>query len=128
MPSGTEVGVLAARKIMRLVRERPDAVLGLATGSSPLAIYAALGAAVREGSLDTSRVSAFALDEYVGIAADHPDIEFVRPCNMCPHMKRNTMASIRRALETMTNEVTIDPDVADRARAAVERMLAVGAK
>lgn len=62
------------------------------------------------------------------VAQEYPDVEFVRPCNMCPHMKRNTMASIRRALETMTNEVTIDPDVADRARAAVERMLAVGAK
>ena len=62
------------------------------------------------------------------VAQEYPDVEFVRPCNMCPHMKRNTMASIRRALETMTNEVTIDADVADRARAAVERMLAVGAK
>ncbi len=62
------------------------------------------------------------------VAQEYPEVEFVRPCNMCPHMKRNTMASIRRALETMTNEVTIDADVADRARAAVERMLAVGAK
>jgi glucosamine-6-phosphate deaminase len=73
MPSGTEVGLLAARKITRLVHERPDAVLGLATGSSPLAIYAALAAHVREGTLDTGRVSAFALDEYVGIPADHPE-------------------------------------------------------
>ncbi len=62
------------------------------------------------------------------VAQEYPDVEFVRPCNMCPHMKRNTMASIRHALETMTNEVTIDAAVADRARAAVERMLAVGAK
>ncbi len=62
------------------------------------------------------------------VAQEYPEVEFVRPCNMCPHMKRNTMASIRHALETMTHEVTIDPDVADRARAAVERMLAVGAK
>jgi len=61
------------------------------------------------------------------VAQQYPDLEFVRPCNLCPHMKRNTMAKIRRALETMTNEVTIDPLVADRARAAVERMLAVGA-
>jgi len=61
------------------------------------------------------------------VAQQYPDLEFVRPCNLCPHMKRNTMAKIRHALETMTNEVTIDPLVADRARAAVERMLAVGA-
>jgi quinolinate synthase len=61
------------------------------------------------------------------VAQQHPDLEFVRPCNLCPHMKRNTLAKIRHALETMTNEVTIDPNVADRARGAVERMLAVGA-
>ena len=61
------------------------------------------------------------------VAQEYPDVEFVRPCNLCPHMKRNTLAKIRHALETMTNEVTIDPDVAERARAAVERMLAVGA-
>jgi len=61
------------------------------------------------------------------VAQQFPDLEFVRPCNLCPHMKRNTLAKIRRALETMTHEVTIDPEVADRARGAVERMLAVGA-
>lgn len=59
------------------------------------------------------------------IAAEHPEIEFVRPCNLCPHMKRNSLAKIRRSLETMTHEVTVDAAVAARARAAVERMLAV---
>lgn len=59
------------------------------------------------------------------IAAGHPEIEFVRPCNLCPHMKRNSLAKIRTSLETMTHPVTIDADVADRARAAVDRMLAV---
>lgn len=61
------------------------------------------------------------------VAQQYPDVEFVRPCNLCPHMKRNTLAKIRHSLETMTHEVTIDPEVADRARASVERMLAVGA-
>ena len=60
------------------------------------------------------------------VAEAYPDIEFIRPCNLCPHMKRNTLAVIRHALETMTNEVTVPADVADRARLAVERMLAVG--
>ena len=60
------------------------------------------------------------------VAQAYPDLEFVRPCNLCPHMKRNTLGSIRHALETMTNEVTVPSDVADRARLAVERMLAVG--
>jgi quinolinate synthase len=59
------------------------------------------------------------------VAVQHPDIDFVRPCNLCPHMKRITLANIRTALEEMRNEVTIDPLVADRARQAVERMLAV---
>jgi quinolinate synthase len=59
------------------------------------------------------------------VAVDHPGIEFVRPCNLCPHMKRITLANIRRSLETLTHEVTIDPVVADGARRAVERMLAV---
>jgi quinolinate synthase len=59
------------------------------------------------------------------IAALHPDVEFVRPCNLCPHMKRITLKNIRQALETNRHEVTIDPAVADRARLAVERMLAL---
>lgn len=59
------------------------------------------------------------------VAVHHPELDFVRPCNLCPHMKRITLGNIRHALETMTQEVTIDAAVADRARAAVERMLAV---
>ncbi len=59
------------------------------------------------------------------VAVLHPKVDFVRPCNLCPHMKRITLPGLRRALETMTHEVVIDPAVAGRARAAVERMLAV---
>jgi len=59
------------------------------------------------------------------VAVQYPDVEFIRPCNLCPHMKRITLAKIRRALETMTHEVTIDPAVAAPARRAVERMLAI---
>ena len=55
----------------------------------------------------------------------HPDLEFIRPCNLCPHMKRITLGNIRHALETMQHEVTIDEAIAARARLAVERMLAV---
>ena len=54
-----------------------------------------------------------------------PTSSFVRPCNLCPHMKRITLANIRTALEEMRHEVTIDPAIAGRARVAVERMLAV---
>ena len=59
------------------------------------------------------------------LAVRHPEVDFIRPCNLCPHMKRITLAGIRHALETMTTEVVIDPAVAGRARLAVERMLAV---
>ncbi len=59
------------------------------------------------------------------IAVLHPKVEFIRPCNLCPHMKRITLPGLRRSLETMTHEVTIDPAVAGRARLAVERMLAI---
>jgi quinolinate synthase len=59
------------------------------------------------------------------IAVLHPNVDFVRPCNLCPHMKRITLPAIRAALETGTHAITIDPAIADRARLAVERMLAV---
>ena len=59
------------------------------------------------------------------IAIQYPDLEFIRPCNLCPHMKRITLKNIRRSLETLQHEVTIDPAIAVRARSAVERMLAV---
>ena len=59
------------------------------------------------------------------VAVQYPEVEFVRPCNLCPHMKRITLEKIRRTLETMRHEVTIDPSVAAPARRAVERMLAI---
>jgi quinolinate synthase len=59
------------------------------------------------------------------VALQYPELEFVRPCNLCPHMKRITLPKIRRALETMTHEVTVAPEIAARARRAVERMLAL---
>ncbi|MGA7712921.1 MAG: quinolinate synthase NadA [Rhizomicrobium sp.] len=62
------------------------------------------------------------------VAVEYPDVDFVRPCNLCPHMKRITLPKILHALETMSVEVTVDSVVAARARASVERMLAVGMK
>jgi quinolinate synthase len=59
------------------------------------------------------------------VAVEFPDVEFVRPCNLCPHMRRITLPGILHSLQTMTYEVIVDPAIAGRARAAVERMLAV---
>jgi len=60
------------------------------------------------------------------VSADMPDITFLRPCNLCPYMRRITLPSVRRALETLTYEVEIEPSVASRARRSIERMLEVG--
>nr|WP_029311867.1 MULTISPECIES: quinolinate synthase NadA [Acidiphilium] len=57
------------------------------------------------------------------IAAANPATQFVKPCNLCPHMKRITLGNIRHALETMSEQVVIDPALAARARVSVERML-----
>ena len=51
-----------------------------------------------------------------------PEIEFMQPCNLCPHMRRITLPKIMRALETMSPQIEIDPAVAGPARRAVERM------
>jgi quinolinate synthase len=57
------------------------------------------------------------------VAARYLNVDFVRPCNLCPHMKRNTLPKILHSLEAMEYEVTVAPEVAQRARRAVERML-----
>jgi quinolinate synthase len=62
------------------------------------------------------------------VAAELPDVEFVRPCNLCPHMKRITLAGIRQALEQDRHEVVVDPEVAARALVPIERMLAIGGR
>ena len=59
------------------------------------------------------------------VAAESPNTEFIRPCNLCPHMKRITVEGIRDSLRDMKHEVLVAPEVAERARLAVERMLAV---
>jgi len=82
-----DAGELAADEIAALVARRPDAVLGLATGSTPLPLWTALAAR----GLDLSRVRGFALDEYVGLPPGHPqsyraviDREVVAPLGLDP--------------------------------------------
>jgi quinolinate synthase len=60
------------------------------------------------------------------VAVQFPATEFVRPCNLCPHMKRITLPKILHALQAMEHRVEVNEEVAERARRAVERMLAVG--
>jgi glucosamine-6-phosphate deaminase len=70
VPTREEAGELAAGEIAGLIGRKPDAVLGLATGSTPLPVYEALRGRLR--GADLSRVRGFALDEYVGLPAQHP--------------------------------------------------------
>ena len=60
------------------------------------------------------------------VAVDNPDVEFVRPCNLCPHMQRITLPKILHSLQTLEYRVEVDEAIAQRARIAVERMLEVG--
>src|SRR6266568_1805618 len=57
------------------------------------------------------------------VQAELPDVEMVRPCNLCPHMKRITLAKILDSLLTLREEVSIDPLIAEKARRSVERMI-----
>ncbi|POH59852.1 glucosamine-6-phosphate deaminase [Arthrobacter glacialis] len=71
LPSSKEIGALAADAIEALIRQKPNAVLGLATGSSPLPIYDELARRHDEAGLNFEQVSGFALDEYVGLPVGH---------------------------------------------------------
>jgi quinolinate synthase len=60
------------------------------------------------------------------VAVEFPDVEFIQPCNLCPHMKRITLPRILAALETLSPAIDVPADIAQRARLSLERMLAVG--
>lgn len=103
-----QIGKLAADAVEQLVRRKPDAVLGLATGSSPLPVYDELAARHEQG-LDFSKATAFALDEYVGLPAGHPQSyrevirrEFTGRVNIAPenvHGPDGTASDIPAACE-----------------------------
>ncbi len=61
------------------------------------------------------------------VQAEVPDVTFIKPCNLCPHMKRITLPKILSALVNMSEEVLIDPAIAERARLPIERMIALKA-
>jgi glucosamine-6-phosphate deaminase len=91
VPTAEDGGALVADEIVRLIAGRQDAVLGLATGSSPLPVYHALRS--RVAGIDVSRVRGFALDEYVGIDPAHPQSyrsvitsEVVEPLGLTPEL------------------------------------------
>jgi quinolinate synthase len=60
------------------------------------------------------------------VAVEFPEVEFIQPCNLCPHMQRITLPKILHALEVMSPAIEVPTDIAHRARQSLERMLAVG--
>ncbi|MCX4764891.1 glucosamine-6-phosphate deaminase [Streptomyces sp. NBC_01275] len=73
VPDARSGGELIAEAMARLLRRKPDALLGVATGSTPLPIYQALAAKTQAGAVDTARARIAQLDEYVGLPAEHPE-------------------------------------------------------
>ncbi|MFG2822470.1 glucosamine-6-phosphate deaminase [Kitasatospora sp. NPDC048365] len=73
LPDAAACGELIASAMAELVERKPDALLGVATGSTPLPVYQALAAKVRGGSVDVSRARICQLDEYVGLPTGHPE-------------------------------------------------------
>ncbi|MFZ4682344.1 MAG: glucosamine-6-phosphate deaminase, partial [Terrimicrobiaceae bacterium] len=71
-PDAESASTLAATRIANVIRQKPDATLGLATGSTPLSLYKELIRQHREEGLDFSRVRTFNLDEYLGLSPSHP--------------------------------------------------------
>lgn len=113
--SEEDAGELAASVVADLVRRAPDAVLGLATGSTPLSTYRALGRRIRDEALDVSRVRGFALDEYVGLPAGHAESyravitrEVVEPLGLTPsqvHVPNGDPATIATAADEYENAI-----------------------
>lgn len=104
VPSAAAAGLLVADEIVKLVTARPDAVLGLATGSTPMPVYEALRS--RLTGVDVSQVRGFALDEYVGIDPNHPESyrsvitkEVVEPLGLDP----TRIQTPNGALETISH-------------------------
>jgi quinolinate synthase len=60
------------------------------------------------------------------IQVDNPNVEFIRPCNLCPHMKKITLPKILDCLENETGEIIMDKEMIEKARLPVERMIAIG--
>ncbi|TXN29158.1 glucosamine-6-phosphate deaminase [Lacisediminihabitans profunda] len=108
-------GALVAAHILDLIRAKPATTLGLATGSTPLALYRSLAAQLPSGGVDVSLVRGFALDEYVGLLPGHPESyssvigrEVVGPLGLTPELisvPDGSLAGIRTAGDHYENAI-----------------------
>jgi quinolinate synthase len=62
------------------------------------------------------------------VQTDNPDVNFIKPCQLCPHMKRITLPKILKSLQTLETEIIVDEEIATKARIAVEKMIQFKAK
>lgn len=121
-----------SREIKQLKAEYPEAAILVHPESPPEVIEAA------DFSGSTAEMSDFIKqkrsDEVIlltecsmsdNLAVVHPDIKFIRVCNLCPHMQRITLDNILTSLEENKYEITIDPSIADKARLSIKRMLEI---
>ena len=60
------------------------------------------------------------------VQVENPNVEFIKPCNLCPHMKRITLPKILACLENETGEIIMDNETINKARLPVEKMIAIG--
>ena len=60
------------------------------------------------------------------VQVDNPNVKFIRPCNLCPHMKKITLPKILDCLQNETNEIIMSKEVIEKARRSVERMTKIG--
>ena len=60
------------------------------------------------------------------VQVDNPNVEFIRPCNLCPHMKKITLPKVLDCLKNETNEIILDQDIIEKARKSVEKMTEIG--
>jgi quinolinate synthase len=60
------------------------------------------------------------------VQVDNPNVKFIRPCNLCPHMKRITLPKILDCLKNETNEILMSDETIEKARKSVERMAEIG--
>ena len=60
------------------------------------------------------------------VQVDNPNVKFIKPCNLCPHMKRITLPKILDCLKNETNEILMSKEIIEKARKSVERMTEIG--
>ncbi len=60
------------------------------------------------------------------VQSDNPNVQFIKPCNLCPHMKKITLNKVYECLKNETNEIKIGHNIAEMARKSVQRMAAIG--